>query len=143
MLLVVLLCLCLPPSLVAQPKLCPLGDPRGVANASCAQATTCAVYDGIQPKCIGWTTSNCATREFRNLRSCECHECPVGTGQNCTPDNQCCSIADCGTTPSSTSASTPKPKPSALSSTSRLAPHTAMHLLLPLFMLCEFHTHQF
>ena len=144
MLLVVLLCLCLPPSLVADIKACKLGDPRGVPNASCAQATTCAIYDGIDAKCIGWTTSNCATREFRNLRSCECHECPVGTGQNCTPDNQCCSIADCGTTRTSTP--TPTAKPFALSSTSRLAPHAAMHVLLPLWLLfltSKFHTHRF
>jgi len=136
-----IVCCCLPPSLVADAKICPIGDAGGVPNASCDVDTTCAIYDGRQPKCIGWSNFWCARGDFRNLKTCQCLACPAGTGQNCTPDNQCCSIADCGTNPTST----PKPKPSALSSTSRLAPHAALHvfLLSLLLILSKFHTHRF
>lgn len=121
-------CFCLPASLVADTKICPLGDAGGVPNASCDQTTpaTCAIYDGRQPKCVGWSYYRCAAREYRNLKTCECVPCPAGTGQKCEPNNECCSLADCGTAP----ASTPKPRPFALSSTSRLHPHAPTHLLV-------------
>ena len=121
-------CFCLPASLVADTKICPLGDAGGVPNASCDQTTpaTCAIYDGRQPKCVGWTHFQCDTREYRNMKTCQCIKCPVGSGQSCMPGNECCSLADCGQAP----ASTPKPRPFALSSTSRLHPHAPTHLLV-------------
>jgi hypothetical protein len=135
-----IVCCCLPASLLADTKMCPLGDAGGVPNASCLEEKlTCAIYDGRQPKCVGWTHFQCDSREYRNMKTCECIKCPVGSGQNCMPGNECCSLADCGTAP----ASTPKPRPFALSSTSRLAPHAALHvfLLSLLLILSKFHTH--
>jgi hypothetical protein len=124
-------CFCLPASLVADTKICPLGDAGGVTNASCDgeegdSKPTCAIYDGRQARCIGWANYRCAVQEYRNMKTCECIKCPVGSGQNCMPGNECCSLADCGTAP----ASTPKPRPFALSSTSRLHPHAPTHLLV-------------
>ena len=124
-------CFFLPASLLADTKTCPIGDAGGVSNASCdgeqgdAQPT-CAIYDGRQPRCIGWANYRCAVQEYRNMKTCECIKCPVGSGQNCMPGNECCSLADCATAP----ASTPKPRPFALSSTSRLHPHAPTHLLV-------------
>ncbi len=138
MLLVVLLCLCLTPSLVAQPKLCPLGDTRGVANATCLEGATCAVFDGLQPKCTGWSRYRCAAKEYRNYKACDCLACPAGSGLNCTPDNECCSLEDCGKVPATT-------RPLALASAPRLAPLAAMHVALLLWlvlMLSKVHTHR-
>ena len=124
-----LLCLCLPPAVWADIKQCPLGDSGGVPNATCLEGTTCAMFDGRQPKCTGWVRFRCASREYRNMQTCQCMACPTGTGRNCDSDNECCSLSECG------AAETPKPKPLGLSSTSRLAPHTPAHAVLLLWLL--------
>jgi hypothetical protein len=124
-LLALLWCLCMPPSLAAE-KLCPLGDAGGVPNASCNEGTTCAIFDGRQAKCTGWSNYRCAAREFRNLKTCECVACPAGSGLNCDRDNECCSLGDCG----EPTTSTPKARPLGLSSTSRLHPHAATNVLV-------------
>jgi hypothetical protein len=139
-----ILCLCLPASLVADTKLCPLGDAGGVANATCNvsdKETTCAIFDGRQQKCIGWAYNRCAAREYRDMKTCLCASCPVGSGQSCFPNSECCSLQDCGTA----ATSTPN-KQFGLSSTSRLAPHAGSYSLLLLWLvsvLWKDHTHQF
>lgn len=126
MLLVLLAWMCLS-TVVA--KQCPFGDAVGVPNASCRGngevQPTCAIYDGRQATCIGWSDYRCAAREYRNLKTCECLSCPAGSGLDCDRDNECCSLGDCGAP-----TSTPKPRPYGLSSTSRLHPHAATHVLV-------------
>ena len=133
-----ILCLCLPVSLLANDKVCPpFGD---VPNGTCAEGATCATFDGRQPKCTGWSRDRCAAREYRNMKTCECLACPRDSGQNCMANNECCSLEECAWA----TTSTPKAKPYALSPASRLIPDAATLLLLWLpSMLLQFPTHQF
>jgi hypothetical protein len=125
-----LVCVVLPASLHA--KQCPVSDPTVVAK-TCADDVTCALFVPDQTVCVGWTYNRCSEKQYRNLRTCECLACPVGAGSDCSPSNECCSAGDCGPA----TQSTPKPKPMALASTSRLTASYAV-CATSLFFLLHF-----
>jgi len=125
MLLVLLAFMFLPPTVEADTKICPLSDASVMPNATCFEGATCAIFEGSQPRCTGWSRFRCAPREYRNYKTCECDACPAGSGLDCDRDNECCSLGDCGAV-----TATPKPRPFALSLASRLHPHAATHVLV-------------
>lgn len=99
------LALCLAPALSQR---CPLS--AGKTNGTCNASAVCAVFDGSSSTCVGWANYLCTRGQFRDLTTCMCVNCPSGTGSDCTPDRECCSLTACdrGYPPPST---TPKPKP--------------------------------
>jgi hypothetical protein len=97
------------------PVLCPRGDTGGMPRPPCLAAEgpeiTCEIYSQNEERCIGWSRLRCAERQYRDLKTCMCLDCPRNQGELCTPSSECCSLADCSralTTPTTT---TPQPKP--------------------------------
>jgi hypothetical protein len=121
------------------PGLCPLGETGGVAKARCHEDVTCAIFDGVQPQCIGWARNRCLARQYRDLKTCMCINCPRGQGELCTPASECCSLADCSRGPTTPPTTTPAPKPKWYTEVyglaSRPTPTLASRMLLMLLVL--------
>jgi hypothetical protein len=114
--------LLLTPSLQKQ---CPLG----LTNGTCNDSAVCAIFIGNPHTCTGWANYRCTRGQYRDLKTCECVNCPSGSGGHCTPENECCSLNDCGLNNAPAPSTTPKPK-WALSPAPRRAAHVAIGILL-------------
>ncbi len=114
--------LLLTPSLQKQ---CPLG----LTNRSCDASAVCAIFDGSSRICSGFANYRCTRGQYRDLKTCMCVNCPSGSGDSCTPENECCSVNDCGLNNPPVPVTTPKPK-WALSPAPRRAAHVAIGMLL-------------
>ena len=139
-LLGLILCLLLPP-LVAAEKRCPLGTRTG----NCSDDAKCAIFDAKSGMCVGWSNYACSSGQYRNMQTCECIDCPRGSGSSCAKDNECCALEECIADPAR--ATTPKPRPLALAPASRLSPREAdgfaLLLIWLLWMVYSFPTHQY
>lgn len=118
---------------------CPIGDKRGGPNASCTGSAVCALFDGRSSTCVGWATYRCSRAQYRDLTTCECKNCPKGSGDFCSEDNECCALVDCDRGLLPAPATTPKPTPRALSAASRPSSHTLLGVLLAvsLTLMCQ------
>lgn len=126
------------------PALCPRGDAGGVPRPPCLTAAegidiTCEIYEEAQPRCIGWARNRCLARQYRDLKTCMCQNCPRGQGELCTPASECCSLADCSRGPTTPPTTTPAPKPKWYTEVyglaSRPTPTLASRMLLMLLVL--------
>lgn len=131
-LLGLLLCLLLPPLVAASTKRCPLGTRTG----NCSDNAKCAIFDANSAMCVAWADYACSSGQYRNMRTCECIDCPRGSGSSCVADNECCALEECIADPAP--ASTPKPKPFALAPASKLSPLEADGFALILMFLLWF-----
>jgi len=116
--------LLLTPSLQKQ---CPLG----LGNGTCDVSAVCAIFDGNSRTCTGFSNYRCTRGQYRDFETCMCVNCPSASGVYCAPENECCSLNDCGlnNAPAPAPATTPKPK-WALSPAPRRAAHAAIGMLL-------------
>lgn len=104
-------------------KTCPLG----LGNGTCDSGAKCALFDGNSKTCSAWSNYLCGSKQYRELSTCLCIDCPSGSGASCDKDNECCSLSDCGPV-DATAAS--KPRPRGLSPAPRRAAQLASGILL-------------
>jgi hypothetical protein len=114
--------LLLAPSLSLE-KTCPLG----LRNGTCDSTAKCAIFEGDSNVCVGWSHYLCGTKQYRDLKTCSCVNCPSGSGASCEPLSECCSLLDCGRIDPAAKATE---KPRALSAAPPRAAHAASGMLL-------------
>jgi hypothetical protein len=112
---------------VESQRRCPLTQSN---KTSCEADAVCAIFEEKSTKCTSWSTYRCSRAQYRDMSTCECMNCPRGSGFSCTEENECCSSDGCKPNPASSST----PKPHALSSACPRAPQTALSMLLAVLL---------